>query len=60
MCVFPSAPPAVKEHRPVEKEFVVETRATGVEKEAMEGRVQEHLGTQERVVSEAQPRTPCE
>ncbi|GAB4823970.1 hypothetical protein N2152v2_011016 [Parachlorella kessleri] len=39
-----------KEHRPVEHEYVVETRATGRE----EGHVgtSEHLGTQERVVSD--------
>lgn len=45
----------IQEHRPVEKEFVVETRATGVEREAMEGRVTEHMGTEERVVAEAAP-----
>jgi hypothetical protein len=50
----------VQEHRPVEKEYVVETRATGVEREAMEGRQTEHLGTEERVVAEAQPKSPCE
>eukprot|EP00887_Chlorella_sp_A99_P006272 scaffold3.g6272.t1 len=50
----------VKEHRPVEKEFVVETRATGVEREVAEGRVQESMGTQSRVVEEALPRAPCE
>jgi hypothetical protein len=50
----------VQEHRPVEKEFMVETRATGVEREAMEGRTTESLGTEERVVAEAQPRAPCE
>ena len=50
----------VQEHRPVEKEFVVETRATGVEREAREGRVTEHLGTEEKVVAEAAPRSPCE
>ena len=38
----------------------VETRATGVEREAAEGRVQESLGTQSRVVEEAKPRAPCE
>eukprot|EP00887_Chlorella_sp_A99_P004645 scaffold4.g4645.t1 len=48
----------ILEHRPVEKEFVVETRATGVER-ALPTTV-EHLGTQERVVSEAAPRAPCE
>lgn len=50
----------VKEHRPVEKEFVVETRPTGVEREAAEGRVTEHMGTEERIVAEAAPRAPCE
>lgn len=48
----------ILEHRPVEKEFVVETRATGVEK-MMAGDA-EHLGTTERVVQEAAPRGPCE
>ena len=48
----------VKEHRPVEQEFVTETRATGREKEHT-GAV-EHLGTTERVVAEAQPKSPCE
>jgi hypothetical protein len=50
----------IKEHRPVEKEFVVETRATGQERHIHDQRSHEHLGTQERVVSEAQPRSPCE
>lgn len=50
----------VQEHRPVEKEYVVETKATGVEREAMEGRQTEHLGTEERVVAEAQAKSPCE
>jgi hypothetical protein len=50
----------VQEHRPVEKQYVTEVRPTGVEREAMEGRVTEHLGTEERVVSEAEPRAPCE
>lgn len=48
----------VREHRPVEKEFVVETRATG-ERETGE-RVQEHMGATERVVERAEPRAPCE
>lgn len=48
----------IKEHRPVEKEFVVETRATGVERQ-LPGQV-EHLGTTERIVSEAVPKGPCE
>jgi hypothetical protein len=50
----------VQEHRPVEKEYVVETKATGVEREAMEGRQTEHLGTEEKVIAEAQPKSPCE
>lgn len=50
----------IKEHRPVEKEFVVETRATGVEREATEGRTTEHLGTEERIVAEAKPRSACD
>jgi hypothetical protein len=41
-------------------QFVVETRATGVEREATEGRVSENLGTTERIVSEAKPRSPCD
>ncbi|GAB4823969.1 hypothetical protein N2152v2_011015 [Parachlorella kessleri] len=48
----------IKEHRPVEKEFVVETRATGAARQ-LPGEV-EHLGTTERVVSEATPKGPCE
>jgi hypothetical protein len=50
----------IKEHRPVEKEFVVETRATGQERQATGHGQQESLGTQTKVVSEAQPRSPCE
>lgn len=49
----------LKEHRPVEKEFVVQTRATGVEREAAK-RETEHMGTEERVVAEAAPKAPCE
>lgn len=43
----------IKEHRPVEKEYVVETRATGATREATEGRQDEHLGTKERVLGES-------
>ena len=39
---------------------MVETRATGVEREAAEGRTTEHLGTEERIVAEAKPRAPCD
>lgn len=49
-----------KEHRPVEKEFVVETRPTGVQREATESRTMEHLGTQERIVAQAKPKEPCD
>ncbi|KAI7842361.1 hypothetical protein COHA_004001 [Chlorella ohadii] len=49
----------IKEHRPVEKEFVVETRQTGVERELPSGEV-EHLGTTERIVSVTPPSAPCE
>ncbi|KAL4458368.1 hypothetical protein ABPG75_013233 [Micractinium tetrahymenae] len=49
----------MREHRPVEKEFVVETRATGEVRETGE-RAQEHLGATERVVEVTPPRAPCE
>ncbi|KAI7840230.1 hypothetical protein COHA_006012 [Chlorella ohadii] len=49
----------MREHHPVEKEFVVETRATGAERETGE-RAHEHMGATERVVEVAQPRAPCE
>ncbi|KAL4444890.1 hypothetical protein ABPG77_003940 [Micractinium sp. CCAP 211/92] len=49
----------IMEHRPVEKEFVVETRATGVEREIPGGEV-EHLGTTERVVGVTPPSGPCD
>ena len=40
------------------QEFVVETKATGRERE-MQGPV-EHLGTEERIVAEAPPKAACE
>ena len=49
----------IKEHRPVEKEFVAETRFVG-ERELHEGRTTEVLGTEERIVAEAKPKSPCE
>ncbi|GAB4822130.1 hypothetical protein N2152v2_009176 [Parachlorella kessleri] len=49
----------MKEHRPIEKEYVTETRHTGVERETGL-RQEEHLGTQHRIVAEAQPTSPCE
>ncbi|KAL3149454.1 hypothetical protein ABBQ32_002242 [Trebouxia sp. C0010 RCD-2024] len=48
----------VKEHHPVEKEFVIETKPTGREKELAEGRTTEHLGTQEKIVQVTKP-NPC-
>lgn len=48
----------VKEHHPVEKQFVVETRPTGQERELTEGRTTEHLGTQEKIVQVTKP-NPC-
>ena len=50
----------LKEHHPVEKEYVVETRFTGVEKELAEGRTAEVLGTTERIVSQAPTGNPCD
>ncbi len=49
----------IKEHRPVEKEFVVETKFVG-EREMAEGRSAEVLGTEERIIAEAQPKAPCD
>lgn len=48
----------ILEHHPVEKEFVTETRATGVERHGV-GEV-EHLGTAERIVHETKPKSPCD
>ncbi|PRW59460.1 Calcium release-activated calcium channel isoform A [Chlorella sorokiniana] len=44
----------VREHHPMEKEFVVETRATGAERETGE-RAEEHMGATHKVVEVAQP-----
>ncbi|KAL6770303.1 hypothetical protein ACKKBG_A34425 [Auxenochlorella protothecoides x Auxenochlorella symbiontica] len=44
----------IREHRPVEKEFVVETRATGNERDLVDQRSTEHLGTRERVIEGAE------
>jgi leucyl-tRNA synthetase len=48
----------VVEHRPLEKEYVVETKATGVERE--EAGAVESAGTTERVVAQAEPKPACE
>ncbi len=49
----------IKEHRPVEKEYVTQTKFVG-ERELQEGRNVEHLGTEERIIAEAAPKSPCE
>ncbi|KAL4523199.1 hypothetical protein Ndes2526A_g07899 [Nannochloris sp. 'desiccata'] len=49
----------IKEHRPMEKEFVTETKFVG-EREMTEGRTTENLGTEERIIAQAQPKSPCE
>ncbi|KAL6779745.1 hypothetical protein ACKKBG_A13560 [Auxenochlorella protothecoides x Auxenochlorella symbiontica] len=41
-----------REHRPVEKEFVVETRATGQERDLVDQREVESLGVKERILNE--------
>lgn len=48
----------VREHHPVEKEFVVETRPTGQEREQTQGRTSEVVDTKERVVEVTQA-DPC-
>ena len=48
-----------KVHRPVEKEFVVETKFVG-ERELPEKRTTEVLGQETRVVAEAAPKGACE
>jgi hypothetical protein len=47
-----------REHHPIEKEFVVETRPTGTEHELREGRASEVVDSKTRVVDVAQ-RDPC-
>ncbi|DBB03546.1 hypothetical protein WJX82_005857 [Trebouxia sp. C0006] len=48
----------VREHHPVEKEFVVETRPTGQEREQTQGRTSEVVDTKSRIVEVTQP-DPC-
>ncbi|DBA70302.1 hypothetical protein WJX79_010739 [Trebouxia sp. C0005] len=48
----------VREHHPVEKEFVVETKPTGAERELTEGRTSEYLSTEEKIVEITKP-NPC-
>lgn len=49
----------LKEHHPIEREFVVETRFVG-ERELPEKRHTEILRMEEHVVAQAQPKGPCE
>jgi hypothetical protein len=49
----------IKEHVPIEREFVVETRFVG-ERELADQRREEVLGVEERIVEETQPKGPCE
>ncbi|KAL0037070.1 hypothetical protein WJX77_011480 [Trebouxia sp. C0004] len=48
----------VREHHPMEKEFIVETRPTGRERELTEGRTSEVINTEEKII-EVTPRDPC-
>lgn len=48
----------VREHHPVEKEFVVETKPTGNERELTEGRTSEYISTEEKIVEVTMP-NPC-
>jgi len=48
----------VKEHHPIEKQFVVETRPTGQEREVASGRTTEVVDSNTRVVDVAQS-NPC-
>lgn len=48
----------VREHHPVEKEFVVETKPTGQERELTEGRTSEYISTEEKIVEVTKP-NPC-
>ncbi|DBA71583.1 hypothetical protein WJX79_004837 [Trebouxia sp. C0005] len=48
----------IREHHPIEKEFVVETRPTGQEREQVQARTSEVVDTKERIV-EVTPADPC-
>ncbi|KAG7675143.1 hypothetical protein NADE_007177 [Nannochloris sp. 'desiccata'] len=49
----------IKEHIPMEREYVVETRFIG-ERELVEGRTEEVIGVEERIIEHAPPKAPCE
>ncbi len=56
----PTHPPThLSTHAQVEVEYVVETRATGLEREREAERTKESLGIQERVVEVTPPGAPC-
>jgi len=49
----------IKEHVPVEREYVVQTKYIG-EKELVDKRTEEVIGVEERIVEQARPKPPCE
>jgi hypothetical protein len=49
----------IKEHVPVERQYVVETRFIG-EREIPDQRREEVLGVEERIIEQAPPKGPCE
>jgi len=48
----------IREHHPIEKEFVVETRPTGQEREQVQNRTSEVVNTRESII-ETTPADPC-
>lgn len=50
----------IVEHHAVEREYVVETRATGVERELRDQTTAEVVDVKERVISQAEPANPCD
>lgn len=50
----------IVEHHNIEREYVVETRATGIERELKEQVTAEVVDVTERVVGEAEPVNPCD
>lgn len=50
----------IVEHHNVEREYVVETRATGVERELRDQVTAEVVDVREKVISRAEPANPCD
>lgn len=50
----------IVEHHNVEREYVVETRATGVERELRDQVTAEVVDVREKVISQAEPANPCD